>query len=435
MQTKFTGKTLLAFSWLARCFGILVFLSAKALAQGSGEPSVSELVSRGQIGEARFRLEKENASANERLFFEGQVLKAAGQLTQAAEIFRQVLRSDPDFINARRELAHTLLLRRDYRSASYHFRKLMETDPNEFMRTGYRRFQTIIDQNEPFGMIGTTSIVPSSNVNRGTGNDVIGTTAGQFSVDDASRAKPGVGLQFGLSGFLRHGAGTSGRWVADWSVVNTSYQDHELSATSYMVALSYEKALKAGTFVFGPFIAENWLGGSAESISRGVRLGQEIRLDGTTQLNILASQEYRDYVNQDYLDGPLLTASVTMKEQITTSASLSGTVAREQSQPAADHLKHATVDFSLGLEKAWRGGLETSARIRFGNRDFSGTFPLSDQSRVDSFYSVSLIVRHDELAVGGFLPRLSCSLMANQSNIDLFDIEVFECAASLSRRF
>lgn len=173
----------------------MIFIGSMAFAQNAESPGISRLISTGQIEAARIVLEAQSPSEADRLFFEGRVLKAQRKFPEAIRVFRQVLQIDPNYINARRELAHTLLLNRDYGPAEYHFDALLQIDQNEQMRDGYRGFLNVIEQNKPVGFSGYFSLLPSTNVNRGTANTVFDTTLGQFVIDPNSQAESGVGVQ------------------------------------------------------------------------------------------------------------------------------------------------------------------------------------------------------------------------------------------------
>ena len=104
---------------LLYCFRfILVLLISLSIASfGSAETvrdnDISRLLTFGQIGAARAILEASDPSPADRLFFDARLLKSQAKLTAAIALFRQVLQIEPNRMNARRELAHTLLLNRD----------------------------------------------------------------------------------------------------------------------------------------------------------------------------------------------------------------------------------------------------------------------------------------------------------------------------------
>lgn len=77
------------------------------------------------------------------------LLKSQGEFKKAIALFRQVLQLEPNRMNARRELAHSLLLNRDFGPAKFHFNQLLRIDENPNMRDGYRRFLAMIWRDKP----------------------------------------------------------------------------------------------------------------------------------------------------------------------------------------------------------------------------------------------------------------------------------------------
>jgi hypothetical protein len=142
--------------------------------------AVTRLINQGRIAEAEAVLSRTAPSAAQRLFFQGQVLKAQGRLPEAIATFRAVLRLKPDSLNARRELAHSQMLNRDFKPARDQFTALLDIDPDPQMRDGYRRFLSTIDQNRPLTVQTQFAVLPSSNARRGTTNTVFDTAIGQM---------------------------------------------------------------------------------------------------------------------------------------------------------------------------------------------------------------------------------------------------------------
>jgi len=136
--------------------------------QAVNDAVLVDLIAQGNEAGARALFKQTNPSDVDWLFFEGRVAKAAGRFDEAAEAFREVLRRAPSYRNAKRELAHTLLIAADYRAAAHHFRDLLRTEPDEEFRLGYIHFLRAIDRRRPLSLSGQVGLVTSSNVNRGS---------------------------------------------------------------------------------------------------------------------------------------------------------------------------------------------------------------------------------------------------------------------------
>ena len=185
---------------------LIIWVATASLgwAESARDNDISRLLTFGQVDAARAILEAGDPSSADRLFFDARLLKSQAKLTAAIALFRQVLQIEPNRMNARRELAHTLLLNRDFGPAEFHFNQLLQIDENPKMRDGYRRFLAMIRRHKPFGVSGYFSMLPSTNVNRGTAETVFQTSIGEFAIDESSQAMSGLGLVVGFSGYGRH---------------------------------------------------------------------------------------------------------------------------------------------------------------------------------------------------------------------------------------
>lgn len=413
----------------------MIFIGSMAFAQNAESPGISRLISTGQIEAARIVLEAQSPSEADRLFFEGRVLKAQRKFPEAIRVFRQVLQIDPNYINARRELAHTLLLNRDYGPAEYHFDALLQIDQNEQMRDGYRGFLNVIEQNKPVGFSGYFSLLPSTNVNRGTANTVFDTTLGQFVIDPNSQAESGVGVQLGFSGYFRHLTGPTSRISLNWSLVGSKYEEKRYNDAVGSLALSYERITGSGTWFLSPYYRKTWREDDADNGALGLRFGLTHRLNDKNRLRFSLSHEYRDYAFRDFQDGTFSSALVSLSHQFSPSLSVSAGFGLERSSPEADHLQYHAHKTLVGLSKAWVGGLQTSFGFEYGQRDFAGIFPLTTAARDDDFYKISIGIQHSRIDIQGFTPRLSCSHTTNQSNVAFYDYRAAECQATVSRNF
>lgn len=405
------------------------------LAQTANESNVSRLISMGQIQAARAALEAENPTQADKVFFTARVFKAQGRFPEAIRTFRLVLQIDPNYINARRELAHTLLLNRDYGPALFHFEQLLKIDQNNEMRNGYRKFLNVIDQNKPIGMNGHFSILPSTNINRGTTNTVFDTNLGQFVIDPNSQAESGVGVQLGFSGYFRHLTSPTSRISLNWGVSGTRYEEDRYNSTVGNLGVSYEKVTQSGRWLVSPYYRKNWQESSADNETLGLRFALTHRLNDQNSLGFSVSHEHLSYDLQDFQDATFTSASISWNHQINPSVSIRGGFEFESSVPEADHLQYDGSKLLAGLSKTWEGGLQTSVGFEYGVRDFVGDYPLTSVPRDDDYYEINFGVQHSRINIQGFSPHISCSHMINQSNVAFYDFNATECQATISRNF
>ena len=405
------------------------------VASGASAQSISQLISQGQVAAAQEKLEQSDPTNTDRLFFQGQVLKATRKFPQAITTFREVLRQNPQHLNARRELAHTLLMTKNYNVAKFHFETLLDIDRNTTMQAGYSNFLNVIAQNKPSGISGYFSLLPSSNINRGTNNTVFDTTLGQFVIDPNAQPESGIGVQVGVSGYYRHLLNPKTRLVFNWDVSGKRYESKRFNSANGNLSVSYEKVTPNGRWSITPYLRYSWREDDAGSRTRGLRFALDHKLTNQTRFGLSFSHEYRDFTDQDYRDGNFSLAQFSLRHQINPSLSLNGGIGLERSDPNAEHLQYDSYKFFASISKAWEGGLHTSFGIEGGSRNFAGIYPLTASPRDDAFYGLKFSVYNSQINYAGFTPQLSCSYTNNRSNVTFYDYAATECQMTISKNF
>lgn len=396
---------------------------------------MSRLLTLGKVDAARAVLEAGDPSPADKLFFEVRLLKSQARLIAAIALFRQVLQMDPNHLNARRELAHTLMLNRDYGPAEFHFNHLLRIDNNPRMRVGYRRFLELINRNKPIGMSGYYSMLPSTNVNRGTTQTVFNTSLGEFVIDESSQATSGIGLVLGFSGYARHPLSAGQRVVLNWGISATRYETDNLNNLDTNLALVYERATRTGRWFLSPYYRKTSRPENASHRLQGLRLGMNSRLTVQDQLNFTLLRERRIFPNHLHLEGPFASALLNLSHQLSPSQSIQLGLGVERSSPQSEHLRYVGTKVSLSTKQDWQGGLQTSFGLELGQHDFVGNYPLTNSPRADDFSRLNATLQHARVEFFGYRPSLSCLHHINRSNVVFYDYKVTECRITVSRNF
>lgn len=425
-------------------FSILVVMIGVLSAQGpvhaqqsveSLDQAVSQLINRNRIGEARAMMEQAGPSEADRLFFEGRVLKHQGRFAEAVDAFRDVLQADPTRINARRELAHTLLLDKQYDAAEFHFRELLAIDTNFRMRDGYRQFLRVIDENKPWGVSGFLSVLPSTNVNRGTTNATFDTVLGTFVIDPTSQAESGIGARTGLQGYFRYPIDQTSRVTLDWAASGTFYRNEDFNSALGSVSISYEKIYEGGRWKLTPYTRYNWRKDEADHYATGLGLSVSQRVTDSDAIGVSVTNERRRFPNQAFRDGWYNAISIGARHQFDPSFGAGAGVGTELSTPETRHLAYFGYRLFAGIDKDWEGGFTTRLAGNVGRRDFLDDFPLTTAPRRDDYFSISFSTYTSQLDLQGFTPRLHCEWTQNWSTVDLYDYDTAECQITLTREF
>lgn len=422
--------------WLAAA---LVFLAAFSAAHARPDDSlISQLISQGQFGTAQAELERGDPTALDKLFFLARVKKATGQTEDAIALFVEILTRDPNYINARRELAHSLLGAGKYEAAKTQLTLLQEIDSNPQMQAGYRQMQGIIDQNRPIGISGVFALLPSSNINKGTGNTEFLTVLGPFVIDPTSQPVSGIGVQLGLSGYFRKVIDDANRLSLQWSVTGNLYKNSAFSTANTEISLPFAHSYQGGNVSIAPFYRTSWDRDGLTQQATGLRFSTVRRLSAQNRLALALSYERRDFPTTSYQNGAFRSETLTFTRQIDPSLSVQLGAAFEQSRPYAStsaHLAYNGGKLFASVSKAWQGGLRTGLGLELGYRQFTGDYPLTTAPRADDFYGVNVSLSHARVNFVGFVPSLRCAYTLNTSTVAFFDFNVVDCTIGISKEF
>lgn len=424
-----------------RLRGVLAIATCVLLLQaGTGlgseiDRNLSRLINQGQIEEARQMLERSAPSETDRLFFAARILKTQQRFDEALAGFRQVLERDPGHINAKRELAHTLLLMNRLDAAEFQFRELLEIDRNETMRDGYAKFLDIIDRSRPFGITGHVALLPSTNVNGGTYNAFFDTGLGRFVIDPQSRARSGVGLETGASVFFRQSLGPRSRFVLSAAGTGKFYQNAAYNDLTGTVSASYQQLTKAGSWAVTPYLRQSERRDHGDHRATGFQIAFGHRISKRIDLTISAAYERRFYPERSHLDGPFATTTGLFTWHIDPTLAISAGLGLETHRPQSQHLRYTGTRLIGEISKNWRGGFETALGVQLGERRYSADFPLMGEPRNDRFYVVSGTVANARIDFQGFTPSLTCSYAETASNVSLYDRRSADCNIGITKRF
>ncbi|HGG06074.1 MAG TPA: DUF560 domain-containing protein [Aliiroseovarius sp.] len=420
---------------------ILSFLTCVALllpglANGASVfQDIADQINAGQTAAAAARLDDPDLTQTQRLFLQGRLAKKAGNYGDAIAAYREVLRLSPESLLARQELAHTLLLAREYDPAAFHFRELMRLDSRPDARRTYQAYLTRIDRDKPVGISAGFSMVPSSNVNLGTRNTVFNTPFGPFAIAEESRESSGVGVALNVAGYFRKSFGDAMSLRLNWGLDGVYYpQNTDLSTLSANVALAFTNQSARGKWSLTPHLRRTWQDGP-QMLAYGVKFGRMGRIGDAFRYSMLFNHEIRLYDGNPGKSGPYTSAAFKLGQQINPTLSLSYGITTRFSRPEDAHRQFNEVEISAGIRKAWEGGLTTGLTLSGGYRGFLGDYPSLSQPRQDQFAKVEISVQNSRINLAGFTPKLSCSYQVNASNVAFYDYDVTKCALGISKNF
>lgn len=407
---------------------------APVSAQNTQASEVLTLVGQGKYDEARTLLRSFKPSRLDVLFLEAQISRAKGNLPKAVATLREILAAQPGLLLARRVLARVLIDQRDFEAAAFHLRTLERSDPNPSARRSYRDALSRISRAKPYGLSASFSLVPSSNINRGSYNEEYENSEGQ-TAQITSREESGLGGQFGLSGYVTTRVSEKGSLTFSANGLYTRYSQGEFDRSQVAGNLRYAHALEGQSWEVAASARRVFETSQYTRTIYGLDLTHRRVLNPRTRATVTLSRQRVNYDSVDNLSGPNYSTAFTLERQLSSTMSVLGGVSLGRSLPQGDNFQHVSVGVRGGITKTWTGGFATYFEARAGLRDYDARFTNSDPTRDDRYFALSANVLNSRLSVQGFAPRLGCSVIFNRSNIAFFDYNVQECRVSLTRGF
>lgn len=394
-----------------------------------------ELVRRGQFDQARELQTHAKPTPEEVHWLEGIIAKRMGDIRLAEKHLREALRINPDYKQARLELAHLYKETDNYDGALHHMRALSRSTTNDSEQESYDRFLAAIRAERPWGLSFSLGVLPSTNVNRGSGETEYHTDFGTFTIDEESRGQSGVGVSAAASGFFRHTIGEGRYLLVSGSLQKRQYEDDQLGNEHASGSVEMGRHGKWGNAYFGLLTAVSMKDLDPVLVRYGARLRGALTDVANGTLGFTFSAEDQDQVDSDNRDGVLYNARVNWTRQLAPSTSGGFSLMFRIEKVESRHLSHNDFGFGLHARKQWPGGLVTGFNLDYERHEYVGNFPGSPAPRQDNQYRMGISLLHDRISFGGFAPRLSYSYTRQQSNIAFYDYDSHDIGLVFTRDF
>lgn len=303
------------------------------------------------------------------------------------------------------------------------------------MQQQYAQALRIIQQKIPSGISASFSIIPSSNINRGTTNAVIQTGLGPFQISPSSQEQSGIGLQLGLTGFLRIPTGDAGLLTFSASAVETFYSKSEFNVFQPSLSANYQSTNENGVWSINLFARKAFREVGSDYTTLGAQFSGRRKLDGPNILTYSVLGQNVEYETDTSLSGPTINFDLGLQRQVTPTSAVSGGVRIARGLPEVDHLKYRSASIYAGISKNWTGGWATFTGVEVGTRWYDANFTALPFKRDDSFLTLSGTVLNSTFSWQGFSPRVSCSIQKNISNVAFYDFTATECNIQMTRDF
>jgi tetratricopeptide (TPR) repeat protein len=423
-----------------RLTGIVVFsffglLMASTSAMAQSAPTARTLIQAGAYDDARAVLIARDASGLERAYFEGIILHEQEKYVEAVALFRQILQARPEQILVRQALVRSLLEINDYEAAEYHLEQLTNIDENSQNIERYRAAQQRILRDKPYGITGSFSLVPSTNINRGTTNSVFSTGLGDFIIVEEGKETAGTTVNASVSGFRRFELNGDDTLTLNAGLSAAQSLEGENPAFEFRLSSDFRRPTDTGYWELSPGYSLSWLEGEKSYYTLGLdyTLRRRTSRENIWTYEISASQS--TFFVDEFRNGLNLQGSVNLRHIISPSLSVTGEFAYGVGLPERDDLKYQDVSVSVDVLKSWSNGWRTSVGLELDFRAFADNFTSVDFPREDFGRTLRASFSNTNISFAGLSPSLGCTVKDVESTIAFYEYTVTECGIGMSRRF
>ncbi|WEX07524.1 surface lipoprotein assembly modifier [Chelativorans sp. AA-79] len=355
---------------------------------------------------------------------------------EAIRIFRLILSVEPNFTPARFELARALLRTGDRDGSSYHFQALARGSDDAPVRHLAERYLDRIDGSRDYGFSYYFSLLPSTNVNKGTHNRTFEAGGLVFAIDEDSRKASGVGAGTGGSAFRTFRLDESYAVVASgWADIRKYSETTESDEIGVGGSVALSRRAGRLSWAAGPAVEYRWAAGDPYLLRYGITAGVRAVVGERNTVSFSLSSRVQDYVDQDYRDGHIHIAGLSVRRALSQSDALAARLGLTFERTQRRHLDYDGASLGLEYDKEWRGGFMTSFFGSFEWRDYLGNFPATDHRREDRLFSIGAGVSHRKLNFAGFTPKATYKFTDRKSNVSFYEYESHDFGLALTREF
>jgi hypothetical protein len=348
------------------------------------------------------------------------LLEAGGRNQDAALLLRQILDAKPDAASTRLKLATLLQKLGDNGAALRELRALRTIDIPPTVARFVDRLSASLQASKPLGFQVEFALAPDTNINRATRSDTLGTVLGDFTLDDESKAKSGIGAAVRGMAQARKRLTDGLSIVARASGDASLYRDKEFNDISLDLSVGPEFKLGKTRFSVEAGAVQQWYG--MRPYQRGGRIaGSATRPVGpTSQVRIDAGFRTVNNRLNNLQDGYGLSARIRYERALSPTTLISTSIGVDRFKATDDAY---STRYLGGSVTAYReiGRMTVSAGVEFGILKADERLLLLPEAREDRLIRLQLGSVFRQLTVGGFAPMTRFVVERNKSRVEYYD--------------
>lgn len=375
-------------------------------------------------------------------FLSAQLAAGRGDHKSAAEIYKDMLATDPSQTRVRLELGREMLALGQPQSADRQFRMAQQTDdlPEDVART-IRAVRDVIRAKRAWRLDIDFGIAPDTNINNATSADQVTIQWGggqlPLTLDAQAKARSGTGQTASVSGGVRLPVADKVSALVDVDSAGNNYAGTQYDDVQAQTAVGAEYRLAPAMSVSAQVVAaQRWYGGQLITRQLGMKAGFQARLSRIEQIGIQLDTRKTDALFDGSYDGWQTSAYATYERAVSRSLVASGGVfaRRDALVQKAYSSKEAGVIAGFGgeLPHGITFGISgTASRAIFD----APMLLFSSDPRTDWRLSARATLGTRSIRLWGFSPQISASYSRTSSTLAYFANDRLRFRFAVARYF
>lgn len=359
--------------------------------------------------EARFRLARMLAVSQEKH-------------REAAVLFRRILDEKPDATSVRLELARLLALMGNFSEARRELRAAQAAGLPAQVEQQLRFFANALTAMKRLGGGLEVALAPSTNVNRATASDTLGTIIGDFDLSEDAQAQSGLGLSLRGQAYYRHPLSTKTDILIRGSASTDFYEKSDFNDFSGSIQIGPQWRWGRDRFSLSGAASRRWYGGDPYSFSWGLSGNWQHPFSGRTQLRLDATVLLVENLRNDLEDGQRYTLAAGVDHAF--SARAGGGLQIHGSRDDAADPGYSDTSGGANLYLYREMGRTTFVtKLGYRHLEADARLFLYPKRRIDDHFSAGISGTFRALTVGTFAPMARIGFERNWSTIEIYDFD------------
>lgn len=398
-------------------------------ARDAGDYATAEIAYRALIEDAHLELRTEARFRLARMYADRMDRKR-----EAAVLLRRILDDKPDAAPVRLELARVLVELGEFQGARRELRAAQAGGLPPEVEQSVRFFANALSATKLFGGGFDLALAPSTNINRATRSDTLGTVIGDFVLSDDAQAQSGVGVAVKGQGYARLPLDAATDVLVRANGSADVYRQSQFDDFNFSLQAGPQGRSGSDRVAVSLAVNWRWFGLDPYSLSYGLTGNWQHPLSGRSQLRIDATALTEDNRQNALQDGERYSLAVGVDHAF--SARTGGGAQLFGSRDTARDPGYATASGGIGGYLYRELGRTTAVfNASYRHLEADARLLLYPERRKDDTVSLAVSGTFRSLTVGTFAPIARVRYERNFSTVELYAFDRFTTELGVTAAF